>query len=250
MLLRVENLCVRYGPVVALKDVSLQVDFGQIVAVIGSPGSGRSTLLQAISGLVQPESGRIGWAASDERPHLLPIHGLPPHELVKLGIAFVPQSRDLIPSLSVRENLLLGAYQRTFKAAIQADVDDCYERFAPLQPLSKRSACSLRAHEQQMLALCRALMSRPRLLLVDEPVRGLPHDLAQRMLQTLQHLRNEGLTILLTDSHTSPITQLADVVYTLTAGQITQYSHAPAPPLLHQHNGKQSSLRSTTRSSA
>lgn len=227
MLLRVEDLCVRYGPVTALREVSLAVDFGQIVAITGDHGSGKSTLLETISGLVQPASGRIAWAEKDESA-TLPIHALPPHERVKLGIAHVPQGRQIVPDLSVRENLLLGAYQRTFKEAIDADLADCYERFTRLESLENHSAGSLRAHEQQMLALCRALMSRPRLLLVDEPARGLPRPTADRLIQTLQHLRNEGLTILLTDSDPVRAAEMADVVHTLVSGQI-----APPQPARH-----------------
>jgi len=223
MLLSVEKLSVHYGPVAALENVSLEVKLGQIVAVTGSHGSGKSTLLRAISGLVKLTSGRIGWATTDERPTLDPIHNLPPHELVKLGIAHVPQGRDIVPDLSVRENLLLGAYQRTLRPAIRSDLQDCYERFAPLQSLRNRSAGSLRAHEQQMLALCRALMSRPRLLLVDEPARGLPAPMAQKMMETLSRLCDEGLSILVTDSDPARAAAIGDVVYTLQAGRISRH---------------------------
>ena len=227
MLLRVEDLSVQFGPITALQDVGLDVDFGQIVAVTGDHGSGRSTLLQAISGLISPTAGRITWAAGDQHP-TLSIGSLPPHERVELGIAHVPQERGIVPELSVRNNLLLGAHQRTLKPAIHADIADCYERFSPLESLDNHPAGSLRAHEQQMLALCRALMSRPRLLLVDEPARGLSPEMSSRLSRTFRHLRNEGLSILLTDSNPRRAAEVADVVSPLNAGRIARSIRPPA----------------------
>ncbi len=222
VLLSVENLNVHYGPIHALRGVSLHIDIGQIVAVTGACGAGKTTLLRAISGLIRPSAGRITWARSDERPDMEPIHHLPPHRIVELGIAHVPQGRAVVPDLSVRENLLLGAYQRTLRPAITSDMQDLYERFNVLEQTRGKATTQLRAHEQQMLALCRALMSRPRLLLIDEPAGGLSPGAIDRLCQTLERLREDGLTILVTDRDGGRIGGCADRVVHLVNGAIAR----------------------------
>jgi branched-chain amino acid transport system ATP-binding protein len=222
VLLSVEHIHVQYGPVKALRGVSLRVEVGQIVAITGTCGSGKTTLLRAISGLVRPSAGRIAWAPSDERPVLEVIHHLPPHQIVELGIAHVPQGRAVVPDLSVRENLLLGAYQRTLRPAITSDMQDLYDRFNVLGKARGKSIRHLRAHEQQMLALCRALMSRPRLLMIDEPAHGLDPASIDRLCQTLDHLRAEGLTILVTDRDGGRIGDSADRIVHLDNGLVSR----------------------------
>jgi branched-chain amino acid transport system ATP-binding protein len=222
VLLSVENIDVNYGPVKALRNLSLNVEIRQIVAITGSYGSGKTTLLRAISGLVRPTAGRIAWAPSDERPVMESIHHLAPHQIVELGIAHVPQGRAVVPDLSVRENLLLGAYQRTLRPAIASDIQDLYDRFHVLDKARGKSTLTLRAHEQQMLALCRALMSRPRLLLIDEPAYGLHPQAIDRLCQTLSHLRDDGLTILVTDRDGGRISDCADRVIHLDNGAIAR----------------------------
>jgi branched-chain amino acid transport system ATP-binding protein len=222
LLLSVENVHVHHGPVKALRGVSLHVEVGQIVAITGTYGSGKTTLLRAISGLERIASGRIAWAPSDERPVLETIHHLPPHLIVELGIAHVPQGRAVVPDLSVRENLLLGAYQRTLRPAITSDIQDLYDRFNVLEKARGKSTAHLRAHEQQMLALCRALMSRPRLLLIDEPAYGLDPQSIDRLCQTLEHLRSDGLTILVTDRDGGRIADCADRVIHLDNGLVAR----------------------------
>lgn len=222
MLLSVENLHVNYGPVRALRGLTLRVEAGQIVLVTGEGGSGKTTLLRAISGLVRPSGGRIAWAASEDQPALEPIHGLAPHQIVERGIAHVPQGRAVVPNLSVRENLLLGAYQRTLRPAIASDLEDLYGRFSILGRSRDKAAARLRAHEQQMLALCRALMSRPRLLLLDAPAAGLDPQAVGRLCQTLEHLRGEGLTILLTDRDGGRLEDWADRTFRLDHGRLAR----------------------------
>ncbi len=221
MILSIDNLHVSHGPVRALRGVSLQIDSGQIVALTGAYGAGKTTLLRTISGLIRPNEGSITYAPSDDRP-TLPLHRLPPHRIVELGIAHVPQGRGVVPDLSVKENLLLGAYQRTLRPAIASDMADLCQRFETLDKARSKNTANLRAHEQQMLALCRALMSRPRLLLIDEPAHGLDSPTITRLCDTLQRLRDDGLTLLVADREDGAIADSADRVIHLENGQVAR----------------------------
>src|SRR5215218_2094641 len=169
MLLSARNLEVCYGVISALQDVSVEIAPGEIVTLIGANGAGKTTLLRTISGLIKPARGTMRWLANGDTT----LERLRPHDIVRLGVSHVPEGRQVFPHLSVRENLLLGAYQRTKKEQIQQDLQRCYQQFPVLLERREQRAGTLSGGEQQMLAIGRALMARPQLLLLDEPSLGL-----------------------------------------------------------------------------
>jgi branched-chain amino acid transport system ATP-binding protein len=222
-LLAVENLTIRYGRVQALEQVSLEVHPGEVVTLIGANGAGKSTTLRSISRIVPIHRGRIAFDARD-------ISGARPSDVVRMGIAQVPEGRRMLARQSVVDNLLLGAYTRSDGAEIQADVERQFERFPRLAERRHQMAGTLSGGEQQMLAIARALMSRPRLLLLDEPSLGLAPLIVRAIFQIIHDLHGAGVTILLVEQNASLALQIADRAYVLEAGRLT--ISGPASALL------------------
>ncbi len=212
-LLRIEGLNVRYGPVAALRQVDLEVAAGEVVGVVGPNGAGKSSLLLAIAGAVQPAGGAILLDGS-------PIGALRPEEIVRLGIALVPEGREIFGELTVEENLKLGTTVRSDRAAAQGHLADLMEAFPILRERRAQRAGKLSGGEQQMLAIARALLCRPRLLLLDEPSLGLAPLITRQVYRILRDLRRDGITILVVEQNPVRVRHLADRVYLLRTGEI------------------------------
>lgn len=212
-MLRIENLDVFYGGIHALRGVSLNVPEGQVVTLIGANGAGKSTTLRSICGLVQPQNGRIIFQGRD-------MAGVKASERVKQGIAMVPEGRRVFTNLSVLDNLLMGAYTREDKAAIEEDLEKVYNLFPVLQERHAQKALTLSGGEQQMLAVGRALMSGPKLLLMDEPSLGLAPILVSDLYKAVAQIHAEGLTVMLVEQNAHAALQVADYGYVLEIGQI------------------------------
>jgi branched-chain amino acid transport system ATP-binding protein len=215
-MLKVENLSTFYGRIQALREVSLQVAEGEIVAVIGSNGAGKSTLLNTISGMIPSRSGRIDFAGT-------PVAGLRPDQIVRLGISQVPERRQIFSTMSVMDNLILGAYHRynrDGKPAIDRDLAFVFEIFPRLHERIKQTAGTLSGGEQQMLALGRGWMAKPKLLLMDEPSLGLAPLMAREIFRVSGALREHGTTILLVEQNAHAALELADRAYVLESGRV------------------------------
>jgi branched-chain amino acid transport system ATP-binding protein len=215
-MLRIRNLKCYYGRIMAIKGVSLSVSKGELVSLIGANGSGKSTLLQAICGLLSGWEGELDFL---DRP----LKGLKPPAIVQRGISLVPEGRLIFPPLSVLDNLKLGAYTRYRKKEhkqIAEDLDMVMELFPVLKDRAAQAAGTLSGGEQQMLAIGRALMARPSLLLLDEPSMGLAPLLVEKILKTLEQLRENGLTILLVEQNAQAALKIADRGYVLETGRI------------------------------
>jgi branched-chain amino acid transport system ATP-binding protein len=221
MLLTVSNLEVCYGVISAVQDVSLTIDKGEIVTLIGANGAGKTTLLRTISALIRPARGRIELAGED-------ITRLPPHEIVRRGISHVPEGRQMFPNLSVRENLLLGAYQKHDKAAIAKDIDNCYAHFPVLHERREQKAGTLSGGEQQMLAIARALMAQPTLLLLDEPSLGLAPLIVRKIFQIIRDINAAGTTIFLVEQNAHMALTIAHRAYVLQTGRVIKTDSAKA----------------------
>jgi branched-chain amino acid transport system ATP-binding protein len=224
MLLKITNLTAAYGAIVALRDVSVEIARGEIVALIGSNGAGKTTLLRTISGLLRPSQGSIDL---DAHPAL---EKLPPHEIVRLGVSQVPEGRQVFANMSVRENLSLGAYQRNDHAGIKADVAKCYALFPVLADRREQRAGTLSGGEQQMLAMGRALMARPQLLLLDEPSLGLAPLIVRKIFQIIREINAAGTTIFLVEQNAHMALAAAHRGYVLQTGRVVKT--APAKDLL------------------
>jgi branched-chain amino acid transport system ATP-binding protein len=214
--LRLEAINVYYGQVQALRDVSLKVDEGEIVAVIGSNGAGKTTLLNAISGMVPVRSGNI---LADERP----ITNLSPERVVRLGISQVPERRQVFATMSVMENLVLGAYHRHRRdgmETIRSDLTFVFQIFPRLKDRAEQEAGTLSGGEQQMVAIARAWMSRPKLLLMDEPSLGLAPLIVKEIFRVSCELRERGMTILLVEQNARAALDLADRAYVMESGRV------------------------------
>ncbi len=220
-LLRLEGVGVRYGSVQALHGINLEVHQGELVTLLGSNGAGKSTTLRAISGLVPPCNGRIVWRGAD-------LSGIPAHRLVRLGIGHCPEGRKVLSRQSVAANLELGAYLRRDTPAIHQDLDRCYALFPRLAERREQLAGGLSGGEQQMLAIARALMARPALLMLDEPSLGLAPRLVADVMGALAQLHREGLTLLLVEQNANAALAIANRGYVLEAGRITMAGPANA----------------------
>ncbi len=212
-LLAVEGLTVRYGPLVALRDVSLRVEAGAIVTVLGANGAGKSSLLGAIAGLVPSAGGRITLDGRD-------VTGLPAERVVRLGVALVPEGRRVFARLTVSDNLRLGAASRRDPAGVAADRERVLELFPLLRERLWQAAGTLSGGQQQMLAIGRALMSRPRLLLLDEPSLGRAPIVVEQIFGLIGRLRDEGVTILLVEQNAHRALALADEASVLAGGRV------------------------------
>ena len=233
-MLQVKDLHVMYGSIRALDGISLNVHEGQIVALLGANGAGKSSTLRAITGIVKARQGSIRFKGEE-------LIGLKPHQIVRRGIAMVPEGRRVFTNLTVAENLLLGAYIRKSEAEIQADLETIFELFPRLAERRSQSAGTLSGGEQQMLALGRARMSNPALLLIDEPSLGLAPVLAEEVFRELKRLNEEsGQTILLIEQNARAALSIADYAYILETGNIVL--EGPARELAQMDEVRQSYL--------
>jgi branched-chain amino acid transport system ATP-binding protein len=212
-MLEVESLHVHYGAIHALHGVSLVVERGQIVTLIGANGAGKSTTLRTISGLIRPSSGSISFEGK-------PITKVPPHEIVRLGIAQAPEGRGIFANLTVDENLDMGAFARRDRAEIAKDREKALELFPRLRERIAQSAGTLSGGEQQMLAIARALLARPRLLLLDEPSLGLAPQVVQTIFKIIREINASGTTILLVEQNAHMALQVAQSAYVLEVGRV------------------------------
>ena len=212
-LLDVQDIHTFYGNIEALKGVSLEVNEGEIVTLIGSNGAGKSTTLRSISGLTPARAGEIRFQGR-------PIHAMPPQEIVQQGIAQSPEGRRCFPRMSVRENLELGAYLRRDHAGIREDLERVFDLFPRLQEREKQKAGTMSGGEQQMLAIGRALMTRPRLLLLDEPSMGIAPILVERIYETIVEINNQGTTILLVEQNANYALGVSTRGYVLETGKV------------------------------
>ena len=212
-MLELREVEVSYGNILALKGVSLTVAEGELVTLIGSNGAGKSTTLKTISGLLRPRAGALLY-------HRQPLDRLPPQRIVALGISHCPEGRRLFGRLTVAENLRLGAVHRRDAPGIRRDAERVYELFPVLRERSRQLAGTLSGGEQQMLAVGRALMSRPRLLLLDEPSLGLAPLLVSAIFDTIRQLKGEGTTILLVEQNARLALDIADRAYVMETGRI------------------------------
>jgi len=215
-MLRILNLEAGYGPLRVLKGISLHVSPGEIVALIGANGAGKTTLLKTVAGILKARSGAIEF---DKRR----IGGKPPQKVVELGCCLVPEGRHVFSTLSVRENLILGAFARRHRdngATVAAELEEVYELFGILKEREKQLAGTLSGGEQQMLAIGRALMSKPRLLMMDEPSLGVAPLIARDIFQTVVRLKQTGLTVLLVEQNARAALAVADRGYVIETGQV------------------------------
>ena len=232
-MLTVENINVYYGVIHALKDISFQVNEGEIVALIGANGAGKTTTLQTVSGMLSAKSGSIRFQDQE-------ISRMPEDKIVKQGISHVPEGRRMFSDLTVLENLKMGAYTRKDKQEINHSLEMVYERFPRLKERTRQLAGTLSGGEQQMLAMGRALMANPRILLLDEPSMGLSPLLVSEIFDIIQEINKQGVTILLVEQNAKKALSIANRAYVLETGRIVKEDDAQA--LLHDEAIKKAYL--------
>ena len=218
-LLSVQGLVAGYGGITAIKGIDLEVNDSEIVTLIGSNGAGKSTTLRAISGLIRPRSGTISFKSTN-------IDSLPAHKIVAMGMSHVPEGRGIFARLTVLENLVMGAYQRKDKE-VASDLIRTYDLFPRLKERRNQTGGTLSGGEQQMLAIGRALMARPKLLLLDEPSMGLSPLLVETIFSTIRSIREQGATILLVEQNALMALEVADRAYVLESGVVTLKGTGP-----------------------
>jgi len=212
-MLEVKNLQVYYGVIQALKDVSFTVNEGEVIALIGANGAGKTTILRTITGLIPAKSGEILYEGIN-------LQKIPPHKIVSLGIAHVPEGRHVFAQLTVYENLLMGAFTRKDKAEIEDTLQNVYNRFPRLKERRNQMAGTLSGGEQQMLAIGRALMSKPKIMLMDEPSMGLSPILVGEIFDIIKRISQSGTTVLLVEQNAKKALSIADRAYVLETGKI------------------------------
>lgn len=212
-MLKVDNIDVYYGAIHAIKGISIEVPKGEIVTLVGSNGAGKSTTLRTISGLIKPKNGTILFEDKN-------IVGVPAHKIVGMGLCQVPEGRHVFANMSVMENLELGAYLRNDKDGIARDLEDVFKKFPRLLERKDQISGTLSGGEQQMLAMGRALMSRPRLLLLDEPSMGLAPLLVKEIFNIIKEINESGTTVLLVEQNANMALSIADKAYVLETGRI------------------------------
>ena len=221
-MLKVTDLTVNYGTIEAVRGLSFEVTAGQVVAIIGANGAGKSTTLNAISGLLKPVRGRIELDGRE-------ITGLRPDQVARLGLAQVPEGREVLATLNVEENLRLGAYTRNDRPEIEKDLRAMFQRFPILEKRRKQPAGLMSGGEQQMLAVARALMARPKLLILDEPSMGLAPLIVNQIFEIITEIHAQGVTLLLVEQNARKALQVADYAYVLERGELVHA--APAADL-------------------
>ncbi len=213
VLLEVEDLRVSYGKIEAVKGISFTVNQGEVTTLIGTNGAGKTTTLRTLSGLLKPTAGKITFDGQ-------PLNTVPAHKIVALGLAHSPEGRHIFPRMTIEENLLLGAFLRRDPAGVTEDVERAYALFPILGERRKQAAGTLSGGEQQMLAMGRALMSRPKLLMLDEPSMGLSPLMMQKIMATIIELKSSGTTILLVEQNAQAALSLSDQGYVMETGRV------------------------------
>ena len=212
-MLQIKNLNIKYGAIHAVKGIDMEVNEGEIVTLIGANGAGKTSILKALSGLIRPSEGEIIYNG-------VVLNKKSPQEIMKDGISHVPEGRHIFPDMTVLENLELGAYRRKDKAGIKQDLQAIYERFPILKERSKQAAGTLSGGEQQMLAMGRALMARPKILLLDEPSMGLAPILVKEIFSIIEDINAKGTTILLVEQNARMALSIATRAYVMETGKI------------------------------
>jgi branched-chain amino acid transport system ATP-binding protein len=213
MLLKLSNVTVHYGTAVAVKDINIMLEEGTVVSVIGANGAGKSTILKAISGLVGISSGVVEFSGKE-------INGMPINKIVGLGIAHVPEGRKLFPYMSVIANIKLGAYLRKEKTGIITDLEEVFKLFPRLKERHNQKAGSLSGGEQQMLAIGRALMAKPKLLMMDEPSLGLAPIVINLLANVIRDINKSGISVLLVEQNAGLVTKVSRKCYVIEVGQV------------------------------
>ena len=232
-LLEVEDLRVAYGKIEAVKGISFTVHQGEVTTLIGTNGAGKTTTLRTLSGLLRPTAGRITFDGQD-------LATVPAHKIVALGLAHSPEGRHIFPRMTIEENLLLGAFLRTDAAGIAADVERAYSLFPILGERRRQAAGTLSGGEQQMLAMGRALMSQPKLLMLDEPSMGLSPLMMQKIMSTIVERKASGTTILLVEQNAQAALSLSDRGYVMETGRVVLSGTGAA--LLHDESVRKAYL--------
>ncbi len=219
-MLTVEGLVCRYGKVAAVRELSIEVNQGELVSLIGANGAGKTTTLKAISGVLPPAAGRVTFLGED-------ITHASPKRILELGIAHCPEGRRVFPQMSVLENLEMGAYLRGDHAEVAADMEGLFARFPVLAERRDQAAGTLSGGEQQMLAISRALMSRPKLVLFDEPSLGLAPNFVERTFDIIKGIRAQGVTVVMVEQNAFAALELSDRAYVLDQGRVTMTGRGP-----------------------